>query len=100
MIDTAITADAEVRRLRQLGEATHDWCEACPPDGLPRRPAGGGRSLRALGDALRRAVSPRSPQGAIALTAERSRGADEWGGTPGGRSVASATAVGGYRPRI
>lgn len=66
MIDTAITADAEVRRLRQLGEATHDWCEVCPPTGRPSRPAGVDRSLCARWDTLRRAVSPRCLQGAVA----------------------------------
>lgn len=68
MIHTALTADAEVRRLRRLGEAAHDWCEACPPAGLPRREAGVARRRRALGAALFRAVLRRSPRGTIAFT--------------------------------
>jgi hypothetical protein len=30
MVHTAITADADVRRLPRLGETKHDWREACP----------------------------------------------------------------------
>jgi hypothetical protein len=68
MIHTALTADAEVRRLRRLGEAAHDWCEACPPAGLPPPEADVARRRRAPGVALFRAVLRRFPRGAIALT--------------------------------
>jgi hypothetical protein len=71
MTDTAITADAEVRRLRHLGEAKHDWCETCPPAGLPPREASVARSRRAIATALLRAVSRRSLMGPIALTTHR-----------------------------
>jgi hypothetical protein len=68
MIDTAITADAEVRRLRRLGEAKHDWCEECPP--VPRQPLEASIAQRRhrFGAALFRAVSSRAPKGSIALT--------------------------------
>jgi hypothetical protein len=68
MIDTAITADAEVRRLRRLGEAKHDWCAECPP--VPRQPLEASIAQRRhrFGAALFRAVSSRAPKGSIALT--------------------------------
>jgi hypothetical protein len=71
MVDTAITADAEVRRLRRLGEAKHDWCAACPPAGPPPRDPGAARGRRALGAALLRAVSRRSATGSLALPTDR-----------------------------
>jgi hypothetical protein len=68
MIDTAITADAEVRRLQCLGEANHDWCEHCPPTGKPPRDGSGVRSWRDRGAALLRTFSRRSPKRSAAPT--------------------------------
>jgi hypothetical protein len=45
MVDMALTADAEIRRLKQLAEATHDWCEIRP------RPAASSHLCSTLGSA-------------------------------------------------
>jgi hypothetical protein len=67
MIDTAITADAEVRRLRRLGEAKHDWCEVRPPTGAPPQDPAFTRGRRAFGAACLRAVWRRPAKGSLAL---------------------------------
>ena len=68
MTHTALTADAEVRRLRRLSEAQYDRCEECPP--VPRQPpeASIAQRRQRFGAALFRAVSRRVPKGFIALT--------------------------------
>jgi hypothetical protein len=71
MIDTALTADAEVRRLRRLGEARHDWCGTCPSAGSPARDPSVARIRSALRTAFLRAVSRRSANGSRALSPSR-----------------------------
>jgi hypothetical protein len=68
MIATAITADAEVRRLKRLGEAKHDWCEVCPPDERPQGEHGSVRCRRILGAVVLWAVSRRTPKRSAAVT--------------------------------
>jgi hypothetical protein len=51
MIATSLTADAEIRRLRKLGEATHDWCEPTRHPLPPARRAAMAAAWRAIGSA-------------------------------------------------
>jgi hypothetical protein len=39
MIHTSLTADEEIRRLKRLGERTHDWCDTNSPPAPPDRAA-------------------------------------------------------------
>jgi hypothetical protein len=57
MIHTAIAADAEVRRLKRLGEATHDWSERVPPATPPISRAANDVAHRIVGSALRGLVA-------------------------------------------
>jgi hypothetical protein len=57
MIHTAISADAEVRRLTRLGEATHDWCERVPTTTPPNRRASTDAAQRSAGSALRSLIA-------------------------------------------
>lgn len=56
MIATSLTADAEIRRLRELGEATHDWCEPMTHPMPPARWASAATALHAKFTTVRRAV--------------------------------------------
>jgi hypothetical protein len=56
MIATSLTADAEIRRLRKLGEATHDWCEPTTHPMPPTWRAFAATVLRAICTTVHRAV--------------------------------------------
>jgi hypothetical protein len=57
MIATSLTADAEIRHLRKLGEATHDWCEPSPYPLPPTRSAATAVAWRAVGAAVQRILA-------------------------------------------
>ncbi len=48
MTHTAIAADAEVRRLRRLGEATYDWCTPNQPPMPPPRRVSAAAAVRSM----------------------------------------------------
>ena len=71
MTHTALTADEEIRRIRRLGEAKHDWCETCPTAPASPRTARVAQSFRTAGVALLRAISRPSPRRRVSLIARR-----------------------------
>jgi hypothetical protein len=71
MTHTALTADEEIRRIRRLGEAKHDWCAACPTATAPPRSARVAQNLRTVGAALLRTISRPSPRRRVTFIARR-----------------------------
>jgi hypothetical protein len=70
MTHMALTADEEIRRIQRLGEAKHDWCEACPTTTAPPRLASVAQSVRTVGAAQLRTISRPSPKSRVTLTAQ------------------------------
>jgi hypothetical protein len=68
---TGLTADAEIRRLKQLGEAKHDWCESCQhTEQAPTAPIVRW-NWRVFSTALARLLPRRSPAGAVVVAPQQ-----------------------------